>query len=131
MTMKKLLLVAALLCTASLAQAQTVTCTISGLSTKQTAQLAAFLADVNAHPPQGAPVPFATFAAYCGWNAKNEVLQFIQSRNDLDASKVGAQAVAHGDETAPTAQCTAAGLGAGCLKSQVACFVLSGNTTCS
>ncbi len=129
--MKKFLLLVMILLVGSAAQAQTVTCTVTGLNAKQTAQLAAFLADINAHPPQGAPVPFANFNTYCGWNAKNEVIQFIQQRDAIDAAKVGAQAVAHGDEVAVTAQCTAAGLSAGCLKSQVACFVLSGNATCS
>ncbi len=129
--MKKLILLAALALAASVSSAQTVTCTVSGLTPKQTSLLAAFLADINAHPPQGAPVPFATFNAYCSWKVKADVLQWISQQQAVDAALVGAQATAHGDEVAPTAQCTAAGLAAGCTKAQVACFVLSGNTTCS
>lgn len=129
--MKKLILLAALLCSASFVSAQTVTCSVSGLNAKQTTLLAAFLADINSHPPQGAPVPFADFNTYCAWNAKQQVLQFIQQRQDIDAAKVGAQVTAHGDEVAPTNQCTAAGLAAGCKKSEVACFVLTSNTSCN
>ncbi len=129
--MKRLILTAVLVLLGSSLYAQTVTCTVSGLNAKQTALVAQFLADVNAHPPQGAPVPFATFAAYCSWNTKNEVLQFIAQMDQVNAQKVADKAIANGDQVAPTNQCTAAGLGAGCTKNQVACFVLSGNTTCS
>ncbi len=129
--MKRAFMLAVVLCAASVVSAQTVTCTVSGLNAKQTALVAQFLADVNAHPPAGAPVPFATFASYCSWNTKNEVLQFIAQQDAVNAAKVGVQSSTHGDETAPTNQCTAAGLGAGCTKNQVACFVLSGNTTCN
>ena len=129
--MKKPILLAVLLGAASLASAQTVTCTVSGLTPKQTQLLADFLADINAHPPQGAPVPFVSFNAYCGWKMKADVIEFIRQRQDIDAARVGAQAIVHGDEVAPTAQCTAAGLAAGCLKAQVACFVLTGNTACN
>jgi len=129
--MKKLLLsVAVLLLAASTVTALNVTCTVSAQNAKQARLLADFLADINAHPPEFAPVPFATFDAYCSWNAKNEVLQFTAQREAIDAAQVGAKASAHGDETAPTQQCTAASLPGGCTKAQVACFVLSGNTTC-
>jgi len=129
--MKKLILLIVLFGAASIASAQTVTCTVSGLTPKQTQLLADFLADVNAHPPQGAPIPFATFNAYCAWKMKADVIEFIKQRQEIDATKVGAQAIAHGDEVAPTAQCTAAGLAAGCLKAAIACVVLTGNAACN
>jgi len=129
--MKKALVLVVVLCAASVSSAQTVTCAVSGLNAKQTALVAQFLADVNAHPPQGAPIPFATFAAYCSWNTKNEVLEFIAKMDAVNSAKVAEQASAHGDEVAPTAMCTAAGLAAGCTRNQVGCFVFTGNTACN
>jgi hypothetical protein len=127
--MKKLLLVAALLCTASIASAQTVTCGVTGLTSAQTALVAKFIANLNATAAGGSP--FTDFPAYCAYTMRQNVLSYVATQQDVDAGKVGAAAKAHGDEVSITAHCTAAGLGAGCLKSQVACFVLSGNTACN
>lgn len=129
--MHKVTFVVAVFLASAVAQAQTVTCSVSGLNAKQTTLLAAFLADINAHPPSGAPVPFADFNTYCGWKARNDVIVFIAAQQAVTAAQVGAQATAHGDETAPNAQCAAASLANGCTKSQVACFVLTGNTACN
>jgi hypothetical protein len=132
--MKNNLLIALLvLCGASVASAQTVTCSISGLSSTQTAVLARMLVRVNAEraamsPPQAA---FSTVDAYCAFAAQAAIMETIAGQKGVDSSKVGAAAIAHGDETAITSQCTASGQAAGCSKSSVACFVLSGNITCS
>jgi hypothetical protein len=106
---------------------------VSGATTKQTTQFTAFLASLNAQrAAQNPPLPpFTGFSDYCASIMLSAFNGWVAQQNASDAAKVGSQATTHGDETAPTAQCTAASLGAGCTKAQVACFVLSGNTTCS
>lgn len=129
--MKKLLAAALLIVLPQLATAQTVTCSVSGLSAKQTALLADFLANVNAQRAAAGEAPFADFSAYCRNLVVQSVVSYAQQQEQVNAGKVAAAAVANGDQTAPNAQCTAAGLANGCLKSQVACFVLTGNTACT
>lgn len=132
--MKKLFgLVIGFVLAASLSSAQTVTCSVSGLSAKQTALLAEFLVDVNAQRAAQQPplAPFANFNAYCQNLVVNAVVDYVRQREVVNAAKVGAAATANGDQVAPNAQCTAAGLANGCSKNQVACFVLSGNVNCN
>ncbi len=129
--MKKVLVLSlAVLLATGVAYAQTVTCSVSGTTTKQNAQFAAFLADLNtARTSQGLPT-LANFAAWCADLSKSTFLDYVSTRTKVDADKVGAAALAHGDETATNVQCTAVSLSAGCTKAQVACVVLAGNTTC-
>lgn len=131
--MRKVVLALAILLLSQAAAAQTVSCTVSGLNAKQTALLSDFLAAVNAeraaqNPPQA---PFATFNAYCSDLVFGAVLDYVRQQGKVNAEKVAAASEANGDEVAPNAQCSAAGLPNGCTKNQVACFVLSGNTNCS
>jgi hypothetical protein len=129
--LKKFVLTLALVVLASVASAQSVTCSVSGLSAKQTELLAVFLASVNAERVAAEQPPFANFSAYCQNLVVGAVLSYVQRQEQVNAAKVGAAAVASGDQVAPNAQCTAAGLANGCTKNQVACFVLSGNTSCN
>ena len=130
------LLIALVLLAASLAveaQTPTVSCTVSNLTPKQTTLLASFLANVNATRAAQVPplAPFANFNAFCADLVTRAVLDFANQQVKVDAAKVGAASEQHGDETAPTGQCTATGQSAGCTKSSVACFALTGNITCS
>jgi hypothetical protein len=131
--LKKLVLALVVALLASAASAQTVTCSVSGLSAKQTALLTDFLASVNAQRAAQTPplAPFANFSAYCQNLVVGAVLDYVRQQEQVNAAKVGAAATANGDQTAPNAQCTAAGLANGCTKNQVACFVLTGNVTCN
>ncbi len=129
--MKKLFVLSlAVLLAAGVAYAQTVTCSVSGTTTKQNTQFAAYLAELNAaRTAQGLPT-LANFAAWCADTTKAALLDYVASRSVVDSQKVGAAALAHGDETATNAQCSAASLANGCTKSQAACMVLSGNVSC-
>jgi hypothetical protein len=129
--MKKLILLAALIGFAASASAQTVTCSASGATTKQAAQYSAMLAKINAERVSRQLAPYANFNEHCADMMLSAFKSYIATQDSVDAAKAGAALTAHGDEVAPTGQCTVAGLGAGCLKSQVACWVLTGNTTCS
>jgi hypothetical protein len=129
--MKRLFAVAVLLLLAASAQAQTITCSASGASTKQATQYAAMLARLNAERTIAGLPTFAGFPEHCASVMLAEFTSWVELQNRLDAEKVATAAKANGEQTAVTAQCTAAGLGAGCLKVQVACFVLTGNTACN
>jgi hypothetical protein len=131
--LKKTLLLASLLFLASTVQAQTITCAVSGATAKQSTQYASFLASINtARAAQTPPLPpFANFSDHCGYVMLDAFKSFVAQQDQVDAAKVAAAAKANGDTVAVTAQCTAVGLGAGCLKAQVACFVLTGNTACN
>ena len=129
--MKKLLILAALVALPSLVSAQTITCSVSGASAKQATQYAAMLAKINAERAAASLPTYAGFPQHCAGMMLDALNSWINAQNQADADKAAAAAKAHGDETAITAHCTAAGLGAGCTKSQVACFVLTGNTACN
>lgn len=129
--MKKLFLAVVLVALASAAQAQTITCSASGATTKQAAQYAAQLAVINAQRAANQLPPYANFAEHCAGMMLAAFQSYVEMQNQVDAGKAGTALKAHGDETAPTGQCTVAGLGAGCTKAQVACWVLTGNVTCN
>ena len=131
--MRKALLAVTLMALPVLAEAQaTVNCSVSGLNARQTQLLADFLASVNAGRAAQTPSlpPYADFPAYCSATMVSAVTAYIQQQNKVDTEKVATQADLHGQETAPNAQCSAAGLPNGCKKVQVACFILSGSATC-
>lgn len=131
--MKRLFLTFILVAIATSLQAQTITCSASGATTKQATQYAAFLAGINAErTAQNPPLPpFANFNEHCASMMLAAFQSYVAYQNTVDATKAGAALKAHGDEVAPNAQCAAASLANGCLKAQVACFVLTGNTTCN
>lgn len=132
--MKKILALAVLLvASAAFVQAQTVTCSVTGATAKQATQYAAFLARINADRAAQTPAlpPFANFSAHCGSVMLSAFQSYVAEQTRVDSAKVVTAVEAKGDEVALTAHCTAAGLSAGCLKSQVACFVLTGNVTCN
>ena len=131
--MKKLILALSVLLFASLASAQTITCSASGATAKQASQYAAFLAKINAgRAAQTPPLPtFAGFPEHCASVMLALFQSYVGAQTVLDSAKVAAAAEAKGDEVAPAGQCTVAGLSAGCTKSQVACWVLTGNIGCN
>ncbi len=131
--MKRLLtlVVLSLVLASSIVSAQTVTCSVTGASTQQATLYARFLAATNAERVALGLTPFSSFSEHCGFVMLSAFQSYVAQQQAVDAAKVGGAATAHGDETALPAHCTAAGLAAGCTKAQVACFVLSGNTTCN
>ncbi len=131
--MKKLCLVVLLLVAPAIVDAQTITCSIAGLTPGQQAVVTRMLARVNADRAAQTPPlsPFANVNEYCAFAAQANIIETIRAQQSVDAAKVGAAAVANGDNTALPAHCTAAGLSAGCSRNQVACFVLTGNTACN
>jgi hypothetical protein len=133
MTMRKLILTALLIGFGSIASAQTITCAVSGATGKQTTLYAAFLARVNAERAAHTPAlpPFANFSEHCGFVMLSAFQSYVAQQAQVDADKVATAVKSNGDAVALTAHCTAVGLGAGCLKAQVACFVLTGNTACN
>ena len=131
--MKKLILTLTLVLAASISTAQTITCSASGATAKQASQYAAFLAKINAERvAQVPPLPaFAGFPEHCASVMLALFQSYVGAQTVLDSAKVAAAAEAKGDEVAPTGQCTVAGLSAGCMKAQVACWVLTGNIGCN
>jgi len=131
--MKKLILALSVLLFASLASAQTITCSASGATAKQASQYATFLARINAErAAQKPPLPtFAGFPEHCASVMLSLFQSYVGAQTVIDSAKVAAAAEAKGDEVAPTGQCTVAGLAAGCTKAQVVCWVLTGNTGCN
>ncbi len=110
--------------------APTVTCSVSGATTKEAAQYAVFLAAINAdRVAQGLPA-YAGFPQHCAGVMLSAFAGWVEQMDQADAARIGAQRVAHGDETATNAQCAAASLANGCTKAQAACSVLGGNATC-
>jgi hypothetical protein len=124
---------ALLLAFAAAGSAQTtVTCSASNVSTQDATDYAAMLASVNAvRASQGLPT-LPNFNAHCA----DVMLSLLGSWNSQiqaqESARVGQKAAATGRLTAAPAACTYAGLSAGCLRLQVACYVLTAgaNTTC-
>jgi hypothetical protein len=130
--MKKAILTLSILLLGASLQAQTITCSVSGASTKQASQYAAFLASLNVQrAAQNPPLaPFANFSEHCSSVMLSAFNSYLAQQTVVDATKVGTASTSHGDEIAPNAQCAAVSLANGCTKNQVACFVLTGNVTC-
>lgn len=124
--MKKLALAVSFVLIGALASAASVDCSVSGLTAKQTQLLADFLATVNEDREE----PYADFPAYCSAVMFDAVKSYIDAQKRADAEKVAAAAEAFGDEIAPPAHCSAAGLPEGCAKNEVACFILTGDADC-
>lgn len=129
--MKRLSLAVLTLFLAVSASAQTITCSASGATPEQAAQYAKMLAKVNAERVLAGLPTFSGFPQHCSSVMLAEFTSWVELQSRLDAEKVGAAAKLSGNEVALTAHCTAAGLSAGCLKVQVACFILTGNTGCN
>lgn len=128
--MKRLALAISLVLIGAFASAASVDCSVSGLNARQTQLLADFLASVNEDRVEAELEPYADFPAYCSATMVSAVTSYIASAKQEAAERVAAAAEANGDDTAPNGQCSAAGLPNGCKKGEVACFVLTGNTTC-
>ena len=129
--MKRLLLVVMFTAFAASVSAQTITCSVSGATTKQATQYAAMLTKVNADRVAAGKAAFTGFPPHCAEVMMAEFTSWVELQDRIDAEKISSAAKTRGDETALPAHCTAAGLSAGCLKVQVACFILTGNVTCN
>jgi hypothetical protein len=124
---------ALLLSVAAVGSAQTsITCSAANVSQQDAADYAAMLVSVNAvRASQGLPT-LPNFNAHCS----DVMLSLLSSWNSQiqaqESARVGQKASATGRLTAAPAACTYAGLSAGCLRIQVACYVLTAgaNTTC-
>jgi hypothetical protein len=125
------LLTLVLFLAASSAMAVDVTVSITNLTARQEARLAEVLADVNANRTAQGLSTFATFNDYAAWVVIQSTTDYIEKQEQKEAKLAAGAALAHGDETAPNGQCSAASLPAGCRKAQVACFVLSGDSDCT
>lgn len=129
--MKKILICAALVAVAAVSEAQSVSCSVSGLSVKQTALLTDFIIAENVKRHAAGLPDFTSFNEYCSSLMVSNVLTFAKQQETLNAGKVAEAIIKNGDQTALAGHCAAAGLSAGCAKAQVACFVLTGNVTCN
>ena len=119
--MKRLVLALSLVLAGTLASAASVDCSVSGLTARQQVLLDAFLADVNEARVDAGQQPYADFAAYCSATTFSVVASYIARQATVEANKLAEAAQTNGDDTAPN----------GCKKrGEVACFVLTGNTTC-
>ena len=128
--MKSLILAVSLVLVGTLASAASVDCSVSDLTATQTQYLAAFLADINEARVEAGQGPYADFPAYCSATMVSAVTSYIESAKQGAAERVGEAAKVNGNDVAPNGQCSAASLPNGCKKGEVACFVLTGNTTC-
>ena len=128
--MRRLALCLAVLFVASTASAQAVvTCSVTGLTPAQTTTLGEMVAAKNAAGGDG--TPFADWPAYCSWRMRSDFIGYVQWREAERLRAIGLAVTTHGNETATTVQCTAAGVAAGCKKSEVACWVLTGSPVCN